>query len=174
MVVVKRGWSIIFLMVMSVWGYDPVTHMYLGTRPEAIEFWEAFGDPEFADELDAMLVKKFYLIGLTLPDLLTSESQAGIREFLDILYDYRDYATGPLKIRDWTHSNVEVEITFPGSHPNTNLEKMREMALYARDAGWSSLEKAMIYGAYLHVVQDLYAHMETNGIKERGKVIYLR
>jgi len=49
-------------------GFNPATHMYLGMTDEAISFWEAFGDPAFANALrgwmygeDALLVKKFYL-----------------------------------------------------------------------------------------------------------------
>ena len=133
--------GMLLLAAATLSGFDPATHMYLGTQPEVISFWESFGDSSFAADLDMMLVRKFYLIGLTLPDLLDYSSQCKARDLLNELYDVRDHATGPLKISSTTHDNVQTPIAFPGASPNRNLEKLRQMALYARDAGWASQGK---------------------------------
>ena len=152
--------GVVIMLVSQVWGFNIATHMYWGTRPEVLAMWEDF-DSEFASDLNGLLVRKFYLIGLTLPDLLDQGTQEKVAALIDTFYDMGNMysLSGPLLITNTTHEQVQQLIQFNGEAPNHNLRKLWEMVLYARDQGWSSYEKALIYGTYMHVLQDLYAHM---------------
>ncbi len=66
----------------------------------------------------------------------------------------------PLLLAPATLSNITTPITFPGPYPNSNLRKLRELALYAKDrTDWEPFTKALIYGCYMHVIQDHFAGM---------------
>ena len=72
----------IFIFAGKVYSFNPITHMWLGLRPEFIQLWRDFGDPEFADSLESstdILTKKFYLIGMLIPDIIDTFSQYQLR-----------------------------------------------------------------------------------------------
>lgn len=168
-------------------------HMYLGSQTP--EVWQNY-DPDFynallSDDSLGIMTRKFYYIGLILPDLVDTNAQKSIKKLIETLHDslpldstitleytvsenilglwiriplritarVRLNSYSPLRIRDQTYNNVQQLIYFNGNFPNNNLEKLREMAEYARTHNWSPADKAMIYGAYMHVIHDLYAHM---------------
>ena len=144
--------------------FDLATHMYIASQ--TFDIWEGF-DSEFYDTLIVdnewgMLTRKFYYIGTTLPDLLDTTTQSGIRRLITRLGEERGGfwgLVGPLYIEDEIKDLVQTPLLFNAPHPNRNLKKLREMVLYAKEQGWHPVFKALIYGAYMHVVQDLYAHM---------------
>ena len=158
--------------VPPVGAYPGIEHAWLGWQ--SFYVWQDF-DPSFyheltkptqeqtEDRLNQRMVIKFYLIGLMLPDLLTPEGLEASRKTIEGLYAKRGDLRDPLKIEDATVEQVKAESAFtwgPSSPiPNNNLPALRKMAMYAHDPihGYSALQKAMIYGAYLHVVQDLHA-----------------
>ncbi|MFQ5905806.1 MAG: hypothetical protein ACE5JA_04460, partial [bacterium] len=142
--------------------HDPGTHMYLGTH--TIDVWMDF-DPGFHQLMTTpsnwmvTYAWKMYYIGLTLPDMLDTSTQEDIESLVNELWDIRSHLTGPLEIRDHTHGEVQTRILFTDPPPNQNLEKLRLMAEWARaNISWH-FEKALIYGAYMHVIHDVYAHM---------------
>ncbi len=196
----KTVWTVIIgglffelIFVGKIPGFGFGSHWYLGSQ--TFDVWQNF-DPEFYDSLTSqsgygVFTRKFYYIGLFLPDLFDSSNQVQIQSLISFLHDelpldtvvtiqhtisadllffwiripveitaevYMDSSCG-LFIHENTYNQVKESMHFNGSPPNTNPEKLYEMVQYARSQGWSPLEKAMIYGAYMHVVQDIYAHM---------------
>ncbi len=168
-------------------------HLYLGSQTP--EVWRDF-DPDFYHALTSedsvgVMTRKFYYIGLMLPDLIDTNTQKAIRSLLITLHDtlptdtnislgitisrkvlglwirvpvritadIRLNSYSPLRIYDETYTQVQQLMYFNGEFPNTNLTKLHEMVEYARRQRWSTVDKAMIYGAYMHVIHDLYAHM---------------
>ncbi len=168
-------------------------HLYLGSQTP--EVWRDF-DPDFYHALTSedsvgVMTRKFYYIGLMLPDLIDTNTQKAIRSLLITLHDtlptdtnislsitisrkvlglwirvpvritadIRLNSYSPLRIYDETYNQVQQLMYFNGEFPNTNLTELHEMVEYARIQRWSTVDKAMIYGAYMHVIHDLYAHM---------------
>ncbi len=151
---------IIILIGVPLYSFNIATHIYVATQ--TYELWQSF-DPEFYDSLLSesligKMTRQFYLIGVTLPDMFDPESQDGIDSLIGILYDHKNDLVGALHIKDVTYNNVHTRITFNGNYPNNNLMKLKEMVLYAKEH-FDPLGRALIYGTYMHVVQDLYAHM---------------
>lgn len=72
---------------------SPGTHMYIGSQ--TFEIWQTF-DSDFTDCLNgigctdqySMLVRKYYYLGLTLPDMFNFQEE--IRQLINTLYDKRD------------------------------------------------------------------------------------
>lgn len=150
-----------------LYAHGPATHIVLGRS--TYEIWRDF-DRRFYDSLtktpsnerevvNKMKLLKFYYIGLTLPDMFVPEGQGAIRELIDALYPKREFLCDPLHIKDVTYCNTRDPIIFIDPQPNQNLTVLRKMAEYARSQNWSPYEKALIYGAYMRVIQDLYAHI---------------
>ncbi len=173
--------AILLISVNQIKAFNPYTHMWLGLQPETIEMWRQY-DPSFAEalehpyegdgweRLENNLTRKFYLIGLTLPDILDTTNQRQIQKLLITIHniDDNDYSGvinfgDVLYVSDGDSSVISEIIEFPDGVKdlNHNLTQLKRMADYARAHGWSPYEKALIYGAYLHVVQDLYGHMIT-------------
>ena len=119
------------------------------------QFYKDITDPP--NWLEGIKIKKFYYIGLTFPDMFWKQS--ALKTIIDTLYNYRDELKIPLKIREWTKQNVQVPIKFWYGDDSHNLAKLWEMAKYAKNRGWSSYEKALIYGSLMHVIHDRYGHM---------------
>ncbi|OYD14524.1 hypothetical protein CH333_07815, partial [candidate division WOR-3 bacterium JGI_Cruoil_03_44_89] len=156
----------VMLCTGSVYGFDPATHMYIGSQ--TFDIWQDF-DPDFYDCLVGnygvpyieMMTRKFYYIGLMLPDILSEESQGWTRTLINELYNIRDHIPGgPLHIEEHTKNNVQTPIIFD-PNPSNDLSKIKEMAEWARDQdfpyNFDHYQKALIYGAYMHLIQDLYA-----------------
>ncbi len=160
------------MAITNINAFDIDQHMYLGASNPAI--WQDF-DPEFGNYLyfgwpppDTihLLTTKFYLIGLTLPDLFIPQRETACRSLITQLHSIRDsitanvpsipFLTIPFYISDTTYHYVQTLITFNGPQPNGNFQKLWDMAKYAKDQGWTPYEKALIYGAMAHVTQDLY------------------
>jgi len=131
------------------------------------------------------LTRKLYYIGLTLPDLLSGASNPGnglsvlIRKLyyardtvlllidsLDSLVDVEVHLRGPLRILDETHYRAWDPIQLAGDpHDATIWREMREYVRYELpDLYWGGFDipeepvKALVYGGYMHVVQDYIAH----------------
>ena len=164
----KKLKTIILLIVLltipvSIYAFAPATHMYLGMQTP--EVWRDYDDT-FANYLNngdftnaiTLKITKFYYLGLTLPDMF--DQQDAIREVVNNLYDNRNYIddASSLEIKVETKNGVNSDITFNGALPNHNIEKLREMAEYAKSQEWSALEKSLIYGAYMHAIHDSYAN----------------
>ncbi len=169
------GATILMLCGAYACAFAPATHMYIGSQ--TFDVWQNYdsdfynclnGSGEYS-EFYVTLTRKFYYIGLTLPDMFDEEVQAGIDTLLTRLHENREFfwltiiptgeLRGPLYIQDETLQKVQTRIEFDGSPPNSNLDALRLMVEHAHDNNWESLDKALIYGAYMHVVHDLYAHM---------------
>ncbi|MCF6192131.1 MAG: hypothetical protein L3J76_03215 [Candidatus Hydrothermae bacterium] len=153
----------------SVW-----THVWVGIQPEVIDLWrqpgslqdvafanavEAGGSGGWIHDPDSWFVRKFYMIGLTLPDMFDPVTQQVIQDFVDRLHDFASVIAGPLHVQDVTHQQTRTRMQFQGVPPNQNVEKLREMVQYAQQHNFTLLEKALIYGMYVHVLQDYIAHM---------------
>jgi len=102
---------------------SPATHMYIGSQ--TFDIWQTF-DSEFYDALNStneftrVMTRKYYYIGLTLPDLFNTSEQSAIREVINVLWNNRDALTGPLWIYDYVHDNVQQTMEFVGTAPNGN------------------------------------------------------
>ena len=168
-------------------------YMYIGSQ--TFEVWQDY-DPEFYSALlrndsVGVMTRKFYYIGLVLPDLIDTNAQKAMQALITHLYEdlpgdttvVIDYTVqkeilgvwiriplritasvhmnifSPLRIQEATYNQVQQLMYFNGDFPNTNLTKLREMVEFAKSQGWSPVDKALIYGAYMHVIHDLYAHM---------------
>jgi hypothetical protein len=198
----KRDKVIFLFLVMGIVGissaHDLATHISIGSKTKEVwrdfdySFYYRLNGPE--DNNDAIITRKYYYIGLTLPDMLSSNqtSNFGAQEMLRTLVFQLDtfrqrlentmiwYNTGihypptgeeivlqvrynlkaacPLRLASATLNNITTTITFPGASPNSNLPKLRELALYARSrTDWHPYKKALIYGSYMHAIQDFYA-----------------
>ncbi|RKX70885.1 hypothetical protein DRP53_03565, partial [candidate division WOR-3 bacterium] len=150
------GWAV----VLSA--HDLSFHMSIGAR--TFDVWKEFDNQFYQDIstanpqfLGGAMLLKFYYIGLTFPDMFWVQSP--LRTIIDTLYNHRKDLLDPLKIEDWTKENVQVPIEFEYGDNSHNLQKLWEMAKYAKAKGWSSYEKSLIYGALMHVIHDRYGHM---------------
>lgn len=160
--------ALIIYFPSVLFSYDSATHLYLGYKMfdtwRGIDstFWQYVtnvpntNSPNFKTWA---LTINGYLIGLTLPDLLTTEGQSTAAGIVNGLYDYRDDFSGPLHITDETYNQVQTGINWIDFDPNFNLSKLTDMVRYVQNHNYTSLEKSLIYGAYFHVVQDQYAGM---------------
>ncbi len=107
-----------------------------------------------------MLTRKFYYLGLTLPDMLKGKEE--VKGIADLLWNHREYFDdvvpwNPLCLDYDFYSNFEVEMQINGDH---DIDKYAQMAEYARiNFGTEHQKKALIYGAYMHVIHDQFAHM---------------
>jgi len=181
---------VVVLCVTSLEGFDPATHLYVASQ--TFDVWQSF-DQSFYNALTSsddslrITTRKFYYIGILLPDMVDTFAQRGEREVIERLDSLPQDTTisisytvdlfgliripvvvhgtvrqrkwSPLIITEETSQNVQTPIIFNGALPNKNFQKLYEMALYARSQGWSAADKAVIYGALMHVIQDLVAHM---------------
>ena len=122
------------------------------------DIWEDF-DPSFYQALNSSdMVMKFYLIGSTLPDMF--DFQDAIKDFMGKVYEWRDLISlnHPMNISYTTYTQVQEEM-IPDIPLNQNIDKVREMVEYARSHNFSPLKKALIYGCYAHLLEDIVAHM---------------
>jgi hypothetical protein len=167
---------VVLLCATEMDAHDPGMHVYIGSK--TFDIWRNY-DRDFYNALmlpdtniRGMEVRKFYYIGLTLPDLLLDAQQRAVRALLDTLHSVRVdirrwYGSvrisldGPLSITDRTYENIQTPITYaPGELPmNSNFEKVCQMVLYARGRNWAPEFKALIYGCYMHLIQDLFSGM---------------
>jgi hypothetical protein len=149
--------------------------MYIGSK--TFSFWQGYDQDFYSvltlpdDNYYGVMTRKFYYIGLTIPDLLLPEGQAASRRLVEMLYAYRDTVIsekliiaygqllGPLYIHDSTALAVQDSFYSDSgfAYPNDDFAHVAQMAAYAKSGGWSSLEKATVYGAFMHMIQDLYA-----------------
>lgn len=161
------------------------------TRLRFGDYDEDFFNALRATDSIGVMTRKFYYIGLMLPDFVDTNAQKGIRSLITHLYNdlprsmdvSKDHViekcilgvwiripikvsatikmdhSSPLLIYDQTVSQVQQLMYFNGEFPNSNLQKVWEMVEWARSEGLSPDKKALIYGAYMHTVHDLYAHM---------------
>lgn len=157
--------------------YDPGTHVYLASKTFSV--WANY-DADFYDSLmlpetnpNGFEVRKFYYIGATLPDLLMPTVMDTVGALLRLLHTFRDTAVwewyggagvsllGPLSITDTTDTNVAVSVTYHTGEAemNSNFPKVCQMVQYARSRNWTPKYKALIYGCYIHMIQDLYEGM---------------
>ncbi len=157
---------LVLLVPLYLSAHDISLHMKI--TAETFDVWQEF-DPAFyqrmitpAQTLEDSVLKmktyKFYYIGAILPDLFWQHAQSSIRSLINILYEERSNLTDPLYIHTYTKNSVQTAIEFPAGTNSHNLEKLYQMVNYARNSNWSAYEKSMIYGAYLHAVQDMYAN----------------
>ena len=181
---------VVVVGVVPLQGFDLATHLYVASQ--TFDVWQDF-DPDFYNALvsgdDSLRIttRKFYYIGLLLPDMIDTSAQSGEREIISKLhalphdttisidtslsvwglvhisgtihFTVRQRRWSPLIIKDETYQNVQTPLLFNGDFPNWNFEKLYEMAQYAKSQGWSPPEKAVIYGALMHVVEDFVAHL---------------
>jgi len=159
----------VFLCVSTLGAYASPQHAWLGLRSP--EFWQDY-DPEFYAQLTSqpdpgtpedsvhMMLMKFYLIGCIVPDLfepfgmkMSRNAVQGLHQFPSILVQ------DPLRIQDSTNARVAMVDSFEWScqRPNQNPPALWQMVQFARANNWSAANKAMVYGAYAHVVMDLAA-----------------
>ena len=166
----KLGMAALVLLTIagSAGAYPGIEHALLALK--SFSAWQDF-DPSFYDALtaqptpgtqaalDRYMCVKFYLIGAMIPDLFEPGAPALSRGVIEKLYLAKDFVTGPIKISDETKSQVDSTHEFvwhDDLRPNNDFPALHRMALMARSSNWTNREKAMIYGAYLHVVQDLH------------------
>lgn len=154
--------STLFILCSILFAYDPAYHMYLGSQ--TFDVWQNF-DPEFYDCVTGahpnIQARKFYYIGLTLPDMF--DFQDGIASLIDSLYAFRDEIGAicdktPVYIKTITRNNVQATIKFIDSPPNANFKALWRMANWARTHQSSPCYRALVYGAVMHVIHDLFAH----------------
>ncbi|RKX68434.1 hypothetical protein DRP53_10780, partial [candidate division WOR-3 bacterium] len=152
--------------VMVLSAHDLSVHMSLGEK--TFDVWKEF-DYDFyeyitkhswpgEDSVQRTLVRKFYYIGLTFPDMFWSDAQSIIRELIDSLHGVSGLKD-PFKIKDETNVQVQIPIEFSPGDNSHNLSKLWRMAQHAKSHGWTPYEKSLIYGSLMHVIHDLYAHM---------------
>jgi len=158
---------LISILPILLLAHDMSLHMSIGAQ--TFNVWQQF-DPVFYDYISTpapgvgmdsvkkMMTRKFYYIGLTFPDMFWPHAQSLIRGLINTLYSFRDGLKDPLYIHDHTKDNVQSKIEFSYGTNSHNLEKLYKMAKRARDNNWTPYEKSLIYGAFMHVVQDLYGH----------------
>lgn len=151
------GIIIVLLIPLITYASSPATHMYIGSQTFAI--WHSF-DPEFetlinSDSYWGHMARKFYYIGLTLPDMIGR--QEVVRAFLQKITDVNDHLNRALFVPYSVFTGAN-EMTFNGNSPNHNIDMMREMALWVKDNAATPFEKALVYGAYMHTIHDEFAH----------------
>jgi Tol biopolymer transport system component len=172
-----RGkWLVVMLPLLiaaSAQAYDPGLHVYIGSR--TFEVWQNF-DAGFYSALKlpdsdtfGFYTRKLYYIGLTLPDMLDAGVQVGICSLLTRLHDTRDSIDswagrvnvallGPLHITDTTYDQVQTVMAYDSlvSPMNYNFPAVCSMARYVRSRPWPAPCKALIYGCYMHIIEDLF------------------
>ncbi len=155
--------GIFFVSKRNLWAFDIATHMYIGSQ--TFDLWQNF-DNTFYNYLiqssdEGIMTRKFYYIGLTLPDLMEEEGLAWSKAIIDTLYNHPPEVevTRALNIYSSTYNQVQTDFIFYDPKPNQNLQKLWEMANYTKNQNWDSFEKAIVYGALMHVIQDVYGHM---------------
>lgn len=162
---VPKGICSLLLVPMFLLAHDMSLHMKIAA--ETFNIWEEY-DPEFynrlvtpaqsvSDSVEKMMTYKFYYVGATLPDLFFPYAQSSIRKLINKLYEQRGNLLDPFYIRTYTKDDVQTPIEFPPNANSHNLEKLSQMVVYACSSGWTPYEKAMIYGAYVHAIHDMYA-----------------
>ena len=150
-----------------LYAHAVATHIAVGRATYSIwyDYDRAFYDSltktptNYTETVSKMKLLKFYYIGLTFPDMLLPDGQRNAKGMIDTLYPMRNDLYDPLYITDATYNNTRVPIIFIDLQPNQNITKLRQMVEYAKNQGWTSCSKALIYGAYMHVIQDIYGHM---------------
>ncbi|MEO0136172.1 MAG: hypothetical protein ABIL40_10085 [candidate division WOR-3 bacterium] len=162
----KRLCLVILFCAIDLFSFDIGTHWYISLQ--TADIWQSY-DPAFYQLIDpsrtdiwAVRARKFYFIGLALPDIL--DQQEGIRSFANSLYALKGELIEPayrsaIDIYDNTKSQVQTTITFNGPPPNANLTKLKQMADWVKTNVSNVEDRAVVYGALMHVIQDLYAHM---------------
>lgn len=161
---------------MPVFSFGPMTHVYVSRNMKDI--WQDY-DPQFYNILLAsetnsdettyeQMVQKFYYIGTTLPDMFDYQDAIST-----LLYHLRlsFLLLGPtawaqlelqrpnIYVQGHTVENTQTRIIFIDPPPNQNIVKLREMVEYAKNHNWTPYEKALIYGCYVHCLEDIIAHM---------------
>jgi hypothetical protein len=162
--------------------HSPQMHMYLGQS--TIGVWNNF-DPNFVNTFNlnttqGKVTRKFYYLGLSLPDMFDEAAQNGINKLIQELYNktYTYYdtiygvpyqytfrvrdaimSTSALYIKDATAAQMNSLMYFNSDARGHDLAKLWSMVCYAKNNNPGPWPKALIYGAYMHAVQDLYAHM---------------
>ncbi len=166
--------------------YGLFHHMWLGQ--ETFEIWQDFdpsfytalttNDPNFQTWKE--LTRKMYYIGLTIPDLMLQASQPNnvITKLLSFLYSHKDtaipwndyivYVWLVQALNIYSETFMRVQSPIPLTSNSHDFAVLKEMLLYARnelpDLYWNGFDipeepiKALIYGAYMHVIQDYIAH----------------
>jgi len=140
--------------------------MHMTIAKQTVSIWQNF-DPSFYnaltqtpqandDKWEQILAWKFYYIGTTLPDLFWDLQQDAVAELINQLYEHRTWFKDALKILDNTHNQVSNRMVFSDHH---SVAKLYQMVCYARSQNWPAYQKALIYGAYMHAVEDVYGHM---------------
>ena len=155
------------------------THAFVTLKSASA--WQSF-DPEFYNALQSgnHLVWKYYLLGSFLPDIMDPPAQKGIAKALYALYKIRvnysceiDVSGGlyipneliqsifghiPYYELDELDSLQPIIIKF---HPRLNVAgpQLYEMVLYAKNNLPNPEARALIYGAYMHLVEDYLGHM---------------
>lgn len=160
----------IFFYTIIMWpfimmAHDLSLHMYIGSQ--TFDVWQEF-DPAFYNalvdaqagwqqpvDLSLLMLIKFYYIGLTLPDLLWPSGQEIVKGVVSKLYGVSGLVD-PLRILPTTYNNVQTPIQFSSGDNSHNLTKLYQMVQYAKNRNWPPAQKALIYGAFIHVVQDMY------------------
>lgn len=159
---------IVLLMIIIAhrlgFAFSPASHIYIGKN--TFEVWQDF-DPVFYQALTCttcsqtsqILIKKFYYVGLTLPDMF--DNQFELREVITSIYNNgNSNLKYPVHIKTTTYEGVQNTMAFAdrSSEPNQDINALRNMVEYARNQGWSPYQKALIYGTYMHAIQDQFAH----------------
>lgn len=85
--------AVLLVLCTAALGYDPGMHMYLGSK--TFDFWSNY-DSSFYGYLTmpdnnywGMMTRKYYYIGLTIPDLLLPAQEGIVRTIVGMLYHHR-------------------------------------------------------------------------------------
>ncbi|MBE0433962.1 fibronectin type III domain-containing protein, partial [candidate division WOR-3 bacterium] len=160
-----RCLAAVFFCYGMLAAHDVGTHWYVGLQ--TLDVWQNY-DSEFYNlvkltrtDVLAVRARKFYLIGLALPDIL--DNQDAIYALVDTLYALRGgdppwpFQGSGFHIEDQTMNEVQTRIELNGQ-PH-NLAKLKEMIDWVRTNVGEPENRAVVYGACMHVIHDLYAHM---------------
>ncbi len=172
----------VLVITIRGYGFNMATHLWLGEH--TLDFWSDF-DPDFYSSLiadDDGRTRILYKVGLMLPDLMELTSQRQIKEMVTLLHDKMNIdstytfdlrwhdigvrfsmnihirAFSPLHITEQTYNQIQTYINF-GKPLNSSIDTLWMMVEYARNSIRNPEYKALIYGAFMHVLQDMYAHM---------------
>ncbi len=172
----------VLVITIRGYGFNMATHLWLGEH--TLDFWSDF-DPDFYSSLiadDDGRTRILYKVGLMLPDLMELTSQRQIKEMVTLLHDKMNIdstytfdlrwhdigarfsmnihirAFSPLYITEQTYNQIQTYINF-GKPLNSSIDTLWMMVEYARNSIRNPEYKALIYGAFMHVLQDMYAHM---------------
>ncbi|HTW90612.1 MAG TPA: FlgD immunoglobulin-like domain containing protein [bacterium] len=169
----RRALLLILATSAVACGYSGIEHALIASK--TFDVWRDF-DSSFYTCLTATYdtgsyaaryqhsVRKFYLIGTMLPDLLDPTGLDASKQVIEGLHDapFNWLLVDPLKIQDATYDTVMNDsgthrIDWHNDAPNYDLAKLKEMVDYAKAHNYSPFAKSLIYGAYYHVVEDLQA-----------------